>query len=80
MNNEKKGILWKTLSALMVGLILGGAPGYYLLGKDVPTKRQVSEMIRVESPYVKDQKMIIMELTRIREDLTELKLMIRVSN
>ena len=69
IKENEKGFFWKLLATLFEGLVFGGAPGYFLLGKGMVTKVEVSQMIQKESPYVKDQNMILYELGLIRKEL-----------
>lgn len=34
----------------LIGILLGGAPGYFLIGPNKPTRNEVSQMIRKEAP------------------------------
>ena len=64
---------WGTgLFVTLVGGILSLLILVATLGATFPTKEDVSDMIAVESPYVKDQSLILYRLGRIETKLDKL--------
>ena len=58
--------------ATLVGGILSLLVLVSTMGATFPTKEDVSDMIAVESPYVKDQSLILYRLGRIETKLDKL--------
>ena len=47
--------LLQTIVAVFLGVIISMGGFWLMLGRDLPTRAEVSQMIAIESPYVRDQ-------------------------
>jgi hypothetical protein len=54
--------LWKMVATGLLGAILGGAPGYFLIGPEKVDREEVIEIITKYSPYVEDRKLIFITI------------------
>lgn len=60
--------------ATLIGVVLSLIVLLATLGATFPTKAEVSRMIQIESPYVKDESLILYRLEQIEEKLDRLLL------
>lgn len=69
------------LAVTIIGILLSGAITFNAWAVTAvyarPTKEAVRKMIEVESPYVPDKNMLLSTLEDIRDELRELKKLIR---
>ena len=42
--------IWKSISLTILGALIGGAPGYFIVGPNKPDRIEVSNMIQKEAP------------------------------
>lgn len=56
--------IWKFIAVSIVSLLLGGSPGYFLIGPNKPTINQVSAMIKKEAPLAIQQELKEIKLTQ----------------
>jgi hypothetical protein len=56
--------IWKLIAISMVSVLIGGAPGYFLIGPNKPTKSEVSIMISKEAPLAIQQELKEIKLTQ----------------
>ena len=83
--------IWKTLATTITTVVIAMAGFWLVEAREYPTRSEVSVMIARESPYVKDQGLIVKQLTDmervnteitktlslLRTEITELQVMIR---
>jgi|TARA_R100000093_G_scaffold71467_2_gene47326 hypothetical protein len=62
--------VWKMVATGLLGAVLGGAPGYFLIGPEKVSREDVVEIITKYSPYVEDRKVIF---TTIKENQSSIK-------
>lgn len=71
---EKSNNMFKWTTGVLATVVISMA-GYWLtIGRDIPTRLEVSTMIEKESPYVKDEKLLrelIKRNTAAFEELTK---------
>lgn len=59
------------LSSVVLTLLVAGAASYTAFFRDTVPRAEISHMIQVESPYIKDQALILASLERIEGLLRE---------
>lgn len=79
-----RDVTWRVPSKLavtVIGVLLSGAISFNVWAVaavfDRPTKSEVSEMIEDKSPYGRDRAMILSVLETIKDDIDELKTLVR---
>jgi hypothetical protein len=63
-----QGILLPIIITALVAALLGGAGVWVAWARTVPTKDEVQEMIKTQSPYVYEQQLIRFQLEELKKD------------
>jgi predicted RND superfamily exporter protein len=65
--NESIVHFWETLAIAGLGIIVTMVGFWVTLGKNIPTKAEVCDMIETKSPYVQDRQFIMERLNSNKE-------------
>jgi len=57
--------MWKIIAMVAISVVITGASFWIVVGRDLPNKVEVIELIKDKSPYVKDQKALQVTLDEI---------------
>jgi hypothetical protein len=71
--------VWKFMTISVVSLLIGGVPGYFLIGPNKPTKNEVSAMIKKEAPLAIRQELKEIELTQKSIEIEIAKQSVQIS-
>lgn len=76
MAQRPGGILLPIVTTALVAALLSGTGVWVAWARSVPTKAEVQEMIRTQSPYVYEQQLIMHQLAELKKDIEELKVLV----
>lgn len=63
---------WKFIATVLSSVLITGLTSWFAFGGGMK-RDEVRDLIRTESPYVEDRKLILDKLNRIVDDIKEIK-------